>query len=159
MLHHLSLIERTRVGAFHVTNQGDRNGPVHRAALNLVVNLLDAADHLENLSFGQVRRLLSETAAVLGDLQSRGIPVGPRTGANQRKRNPLSQDERSSVSVAGRTSCPFPERSPGRQPSLRLAPAGRHPIASIRFSAGEATRPSLPVEAMHYASSRSKFRL
>lgn len=47
---------------------------LHKHGLELVVDLLDAADHLEMMPQEEVRRLLRDTADVLADLLRRDIP-------------------------------------------------------------------------------------
>ena len=48
---------------------------LHRHGVELVVDLLDAADHVEKLSTEDIRALLREAAVVLGDLLKRNKPV------------------------------------------------------------------------------------
>ena len=47
---------------------------LHAHGVELVVNLLDAADHVENLSREEIRALLREAAVVIGDLLKRDKP-------------------------------------------------------------------------------------
>jgi len=51
---------------------------LHARGLELVVDLLDAADQLEKMRHEEVRSLLRETAFLLGDLLKRDIPVERR---------------------------------------------------------------------------------
>jgi hypothetical protein len=47
---------------------------LHARGVELVIELLDAADHIHNLKPDDVATLLRETATVLGDLLKRDIP-------------------------------------------------------------------------------------
>lgn len=47
---------------------------LHQQGLDLVVELLDAADHPEALSEAELRALLRSAAQVLGDLLQRDVP-------------------------------------------------------------------------------------
>jgi|EndMetStandDraft_4_1072995.scaffolds.fasta_scaffold881375_2 hypothetical protein len=47
---------------------------LHRRGVELVVDLLDAADHIETWTHEEIRDLLRETAGVLGDLLKRDRP-------------------------------------------------------------------------------------
>ena len=47
---------------------------LHARGVELVVELLDAADHVHNLNPNDLAALLRETAGVLGDLLKRDIP-------------------------------------------------------------------------------------
>jgi hypothetical protein len=47
---------------------------LHARGVELVVELLDAADHVHNLKPEELAGLLRETATVLGDLLKRDIP-------------------------------------------------------------------------------------
>jgi hypothetical protein len=47
---------------------------LHARGVELVVELLDAADHIDRLKRHEVAALLRETAKVLGDLLKRDIP-------------------------------------------------------------------------------------
>jgi hypothetical protein len=49
---------------------------LHARGVELVVELLDAADQVHNLNPDNLAALLRETAAVLGDLLKRDIPPG-----------------------------------------------------------------------------------
>jgi len=52
---------------------------LHAHGVELVVNLLDAADNIDNLPKDVVRDLLREAADVLGDLLKRDKPPKPET--------------------------------------------------------------------------------
>jgi hypothetical protein len=54
---------------------------LHARGVELVVELLDAADHVHNLNPNDLAALLRETAAVLGDLLKRDIPPPRRETA------------------------------------------------------------------------------
>jgi hypothetical protein len=47
---------------------------LHSRGVELVVDLLDAADQVESLKPQEIRQLLSEAAEVLGDLLARDHP-------------------------------------------------------------------------------------
>ena len=47
---------------------------LHMRGVELVVELLDAADRVNTMPPEEVRALLKETATVLGDLLSRDVP-------------------------------------------------------------------------------------
>ncbi|NGN43496.1 hypothetical protein G6N74_20705 [Mesorhizobium sp. CGMCC 1.15528] len=47
---------------------------LHARGVELVVELLDAAEHLEKIPAAEVKKLLRETSLVLGDLLARDIP-------------------------------------------------------------------------------------
>ena len=47
---------------------------LHAQGVELVVNLLDAADHVDNMSHDEIRRLLRDAADVLGGLLRRDQP-------------------------------------------------------------------------------------
>jgi hypothetical protein len=49
---------------------------LHARGVELVVELLDAADHVHKLRPDDLAALLRETASVLGDLLNRDIPPG-----------------------------------------------------------------------------------
>jgi hypothetical protein len=49
---------------------------LHAHGVELVVNLLDAADNVESLTTEEIRDLLREAADVLGDLLKRDRPEG-----------------------------------------------------------------------------------
>ena len=52
---------------------------LHAQGVELVVNLLDAADNLENMDREQTRALLREAPDVLGELLRRDKPEGHST--------------------------------------------------------------------------------
>jgi hypothetical protein len=55
---------------------------LHARGIELVVELLDAAEHFEKMPVDEVKKLLRETSLVLGDLLIRDItPLGPRAAA------------------------------------------------------------------------------
>lgn len=47
---------------------------LHARGVELVVDLLDAADHVESLKPEEIKQLLSEAAQVMGDLLARDHP-------------------------------------------------------------------------------------
>jgi hypothetical protein len=49
---------------------------LHAHGVELVVDLLDAADHIETMTQDEIRDLLREAADVLGDLLQRDKPEG-----------------------------------------------------------------------------------
>jgi len=49
---------------------------LHAHGVELVMNLLDAADHFDSLPRDHIRALLVEAAQVLGDLLQRDRPEG-----------------------------------------------------------------------------------
>lgn len=48
---------------------------LHQQGVDLLVNVMDAADHLDKFSQEELRSLLIEVAQVLGDLLKRDVPV------------------------------------------------------------------------------------
>ncbi len=52
---------------------------LHARGVELVVDLLDAADHLEGLTPEDIRSLLRETASALADLLERDVPKERRS--------------------------------------------------------------------------------
>lgn len=48
---------------------------IHARGLELVVELLEAAEHLEQLTAQEHRTLLQEAAQVMGDLLARDVPL------------------------------------------------------------------------------------
>jgi hypothetical protein len=48
---------------------------LHQRGVDLLLDVMDAADHAEKLSHDEVRRLLKEVADVLGELLKRDVPV------------------------------------------------------------------------------------
>ena len=48
---------------------------LHAQGVELVVNLLDAADHVDNMSHDEIRRLLRDAADALGGLLRRDQPA------------------------------------------------------------------------------------
>ncbi len=51
---------------------------LHQRGVDLLVNIMDAADHAEALSTDEMRSLLRETAYVLGELLKRDVPARER---------------------------------------------------------------------------------
>jgi hypothetical protein len=47
---------------------------LHQRGVDLVVELLEAADSIDRIERAEIEALLRETAAVLGDLLARDIP-------------------------------------------------------------------------------------
>jgi hypothetical protein len=54
---------------------------LHARGVELVVELLDAAEHLEKMPAAEVKKLLREASLVLGDLLARDIPPTRRDAA------------------------------------------------------------------------------
>jgi len=48
---------------------------LHQRGVDLLVNIMDAADHAETLTSDDMRSLLRETAHVLGELLKRDMPA------------------------------------------------------------------------------------
>jgi len=48
---------------------------LHQRGVDLLVDVMDAADHVESLTTDEVRNLLRETIYVLGELLKRDVPV------------------------------------------------------------------------------------
>ncbi|MGB3643489.1 MAG: hypothetical protein WBA15_03335 [Mesorhizobium sp.] len=48
---------------------------IHQRGVDLLVNVLDAADNLDSLTREEMRDLLNEVGIVLGSLLERDIPV------------------------------------------------------------------------------------
>lgn len=55
---------------------------LHARGIELVVELLDAAEHIEHFSANEQRELLRETAQVLADLLKRDVPVHQTAAAD-----------------------------------------------------------------------------
>jgi len=55
---------------------------LHQRGVDLLVNIMDAADHADALTTDDVRSLLRETAYVLGELLKRDVPVQERGGSH-----------------------------------------------------------------------------
>jgi hypothetical protein len=56
---------------------------LHARGVELVVDLLDAAEHFERMPPDHIKKLLRETSLVLGDLLARDVlpnPPGPTPG-------------------------------------------------------------------------------
>ena len=53
---------------------------LHQRGVDLLLNVMDAAEHVEKLSHDDMRRILKETAEVLGGLLKRDIPGDRSTG-------------------------------------------------------------------------------
>jgi hypothetical protein len=53
---------------------------LHLRGVELLTELLDAADHVERINPKDLRSLLKETAGVLGDLLARDIPQDDKKG-------------------------------------------------------------------------------
>jgi len=53
---------------------------LHQRGIDLLVNVLDAADHIDLLTKEDVRRILDETSFVLGRLLERDIPTVQPSG-------------------------------------------------------------------------------
>lgn len=53
---------------------------LHLRGVELLTELLDAADHVERIKPKELRSLLKETASVLGDLLARDIPQDDKKG-------------------------------------------------------------------------------
>jgi hypothetical protein len=51
---------------------------LHMRGVELLTELLDAADQIERMKPAEMRRLLKETAIVLSDLLARDFPSGPK---------------------------------------------------------------------------------
>lgn len=47
---------------------------LHQRGVDLLVNVMDACDHLDKLSQEEIRMLLTEVAQVMGDLLKRDVP-------------------------------------------------------------------------------------
>lgn len=60
---------------------------IHQRGVDLLVNVLDAADNLDSLTREEMRDLLKEVGIVLGSLLERDIPVaGLDSGRLERSR-------------------------------------------------------------------------
>lgn len=53
---------------------------LHLRGVELVTELLDAADHVERMTPKELRTLLKETASVVGDLLARDVPQDNKNG-------------------------------------------------------------------------------
>jgi len=47
---------------------------LHQRGVDLLLNVMDAAEHVEKLSHDDMRRILKEVAEVLGPLLKRDVP-------------------------------------------------------------------------------------
>jgi hypothetical protein len=47
---------------------------LHQRGVDLLLDVMDAAEHVEKLSHDEMRRLLTEVAEVLGELLKRDVP-------------------------------------------------------------------------------------
>jgi hypothetical protein len=65
------------IAMFLVCNGEAMMPELHRRGVELVVDLLDAADQVDCMRQEELRSLLRETAQVLGDLLKRDIPEEP----------------------------------------------------------------------------------
>lgn len=52
---------------------------LHQRGIDLLVNVQDAADHVDSLTKEDIRQLLEETSVVLGRLLERDIPFANRS--------------------------------------------------------------------------------
>jgi hypothetical protein len=50
----------------------------HARGIELVVELLDAAEHIDRIPSAEVKALLEETAMILGELLKRDVPPQQR---------------------------------------------------------------------------------
>jgi len=48
---------------------------LHQRGVDLLLNVMDAADHVEKLTRDEMRQILEEVAEVLGELLKRDVPV------------------------------------------------------------------------------------
>jgi hypothetical protein len=48
---------------------------LHQRGVDLLLNVMDAAEHVEKLSHDDMRQILEEVAKVLGELLKRDVPV------------------------------------------------------------------------------------
>jgi hypothetical protein len=55
--------------------RGTRMPQLHQRGVDLLLNVMDAAEHVEKLSHDDMRRILEEVAEVLGELLKRDVPV------------------------------------------------------------------------------------
>ena len=53
---------------------------LHQRGVDLLLNVMDAAEHVEELTEEDIRQLLNEVSEVLGDLLKRDIPDESGTG-------------------------------------------------------------------------------
>ena len=52
---------------------------LHQRGIDLLVNVQDAADHMDSLTREDIRQILDETSAVLGRLLERDVPFASRS--------------------------------------------------------------------------------
>lgn len=52
---------------------------LHQRGIDLLVNVQDAADHVDSLTREDIRQILEETSAVLGRLLERDSPAASRS--------------------------------------------------------------------------------
>ncbi|MBN9069846.1 MAG: hypothetical protein J0H60_26325 [Rhizobiales bacterium] len=50
---------------------------LHQRGIDLLLNVMDAAEHAGKLSTEDIRSLLNEVAEVLGELLKRDVPLDP----------------------------------------------------------------------------------
>jgi hypothetical protein len=63
---------------------------LHQRGVDLLVDVLDAADHVERLSQDEIRRLLKEVAEVMCLLLERDAVVALQNGRTQSTRKPAN---------------------------------------------------------------------
>lgn len=69
---------------------------LHHRGVDLLVDVLDAVEHVERMSPAEVRELLTEIGVVLGQLLERDVPEGRREGAvpdGDKGRSPLGSPD------------------------------------------------------------------
>jgi hypothetical protein len=52
---------------------------LHQRGVDLLLNVMDAAEHVEKLGQDDIRQILREVAEVLGELLKRDVPVERQT--------------------------------------------------------------------------------
>lgn len=63
---------------------------LHQRGVDLLVDVLDAADHVERLSQDEIRHLLKEVAEVMCQLLERDVVVAPRNGRTHWTKKPAN---------------------------------------------------------------------
>ena len=58
---------------------------LHARGVDLVVDLLDAADHIDCMAPQEIKALLKEAAMVLGEILKRDVPEGGSEGDDLQK--------------------------------------------------------------------------
>jgi hypothetical protein len=81
---------------------------LHQRGVDLLLNVMDAAEHVEKLSHDEMHRILEEVAEVLGELLERDVPSHAKERAAPMAKEPHSDREK-----VARALCRFRHLSEG----------------------------------------------